>query len=121
YAAERLDPFYASQYNIDEDLNKFGDYPTPAYFARSKKIYQDALNSLKSVDYKSLAENDQQLYRLFNEDMTVGLDGFKYPSEYLAFSQMDNRLLEYLNDSSESLTNFPFDSVKHYEDFVERS
>lgn len=121
HAAERLDPFYATVFNVEEDLNKFGDYPTHAYFARSKKIYEDALNGLKPIHIKKLSSDDQRLYHLFKEDMTVGLNGFKYPSEYLAFNQMDNRLLDYMNDSSETLTSFPFDSVKHYEDFVERS
>ena len=120
-AAKRFDPFYASTYNVEKDLNKFGDFPTPEYFARMKNAYKQALSALKTVDFKSLPENDRQLYRLFKEDMTVSLKGFDYPDEYLAFNQMDNRLLDYLNDSSESLTTFPFDSVKHYEDFVERS
>lgn len=119
-ASKHLDPFKAPYYNVEEDLGKFGDYPTPAYISRSKTIYQNALRELKPVRFDSLPVEDQRTYRIFKEDIEVSLKGFDFPSELLEFNQMDNRLLSYLDDSSEALTTFPFDSVAHYEAFVAR-
>jgi uncharacterized protein (DUF885 family) len=119
--SKHLDPFYASYFNVDEDLGKFGDYASPEYYARSKKIYADALAGIAKVDVATLNENDQRTYRLFKEDMEVNLKGFDYPNELLSFHQMSNRLHAYIDDSSEALTTFPFDTVKHYDDFVNRS
>ena len=53
--------------------------------------------------------------------MEVSLKRASFPVEYLEFNQMDNRLHSFLDDSSQALTNFPFDSVKHYDDFVKRA
>ncbi len=120
-AAKHLDPFSASYFNVEEDLGKFGDYASPQYFKRAKSIFVNAVESLKTIRPETLSEEDHQTYLLFKQDMEVGLKGFDFPDELLAFNQMGNRLHSYLDDSSEALTSFPFDSVKHYEDFISRS
>jgi uncharacterized protein (DUF885 family) len=120
-ASKRVDAFRAPYFNVEEDLSKFGDYPTPAFYARSKAIYQKAVDGLKEVHFDSLSAKDQRTYRIFKEDVEVSLKGFDFPFELLDFNQMENRLHDYLDDSSQALTTFPFDSVKHYEAFIERA
>jgi uncharacterized protein (DUF885 family) len=120
-ASKHVDPFAASYFNVEEDLSKFGDYPTPEFIEREKAIPKTALAKLASIHPDQLAPKDLRSYRIFKEDITVSVKGDEFPSEYLDFNQMGNRLHQYMDDSSESLTSFPFDSVKHYEDFVKRS
>ena len=119
--AKRLDPFMAPYFGVEEDLPKFGDYPSPEFRARAKALVKAALDGLAAVDPVKLAGDRRTTYLLFSEDMRVALRGFDFPSELLDFNQMSNRLHDYLDDSSPELTSFPFDSVKHYEDFVKRS
>jgi uncharacterized protein (DUF885 family) len=120
-ASKHLDAFKASYFNVEEDLGKFGDYPSPAFFAREKSVYQKAINGLKAVRFDSLSAQDQRTYRIFKEDMEVSLEAFDYPFELLEFTQMDNRMHAYLDDSSEALTTFPFDTVGHYDAFIARA
>ena len=41
-ARKRLDPFWATIYNVEEDLSKFGDFATSAYLERAKQMRQVA-------------------------------------------------------------------------------
>jgi uncharacterized protein (DUF885 family) len=120
-ASKHLDPFGAAYFNVEEDLGKFGDFPSPAYYARAKAIVRTAVDSVAKVDPKKLSVEERKSYRLFKDDVDLSLRGFDFPSELLEFNQMGNRLHGYMDDSSPDLTSFPFDSVKHYEDFVHRS
>ena len=120
-AYKRLDAFYAPAYNVEDLLSQFGDYPTPTFYNREKKLYETTIEKLNTVKADQLEGKDKVLYRLINEDLHVSLEGFQYPRELLDFNQMGNRLHAYVDDSSQDLTSFPFDSVKHYEDFVKRS
>lgn len=120
-ASKRVDAFVAPYFNVEENLSKFGDYPSPEFFKRSKAIYETALEKLKKINKNELSSDDKKTYDIFKEDLEVSLDRFNYPNEYLAFNQMENRLHSYLDDSSKELTQFPFDSVKHYDDFIKRS
>jgi uncharacterized protein (DUF885 family) len=120
-ATKHLDPYDAAYYNVEADLSQFGDYPSKDYFERSKKIYQVAIQDLKKINPKNLTDSEQLTYRLFKEDMSVSLEGFDFPNEYLALNQMQSRLHDYIDSSSEALTSFPFDSVAHYEAYLKRS
>jgi uncharacterized protein (DUF885 family) len=120
-AYKRLDAFQAPTYNVEELLSQFGDYPSPSYYDRNKKLLLNTTEKLKTVHADALQGKDKVLYRLMNEDVAVSLEGFKYPRELLDFNQMSNRLHAYIDDSSQDLTTFPFDNVKHYDDFVKRS
>lgn len=118
----RQDPFsMAAYYGIEEDLGKFGDYPGDSFTRRAKAIRQKALDGLKTMKFEALPASDQKLFRLFKEDMVVSLQELEFPTDDLDFNQLDNRLHDYIDQTNESLTQFPFDSVKHYEDFVRRS
>ncbi|MCM0605003.1 MAG: DUF885 domain-containing protein [Xanthomonadaceae bacterium] len=119
--AKRVDAFMAPYYNVEENLSKFGDFPSPEFFKRKKELYVTALEKLNHLKKDTLSHDDRKTYDIFKEDMEVSLDQLSYPNEYLSFNQMDNRLHSYLDDSSKELTQFPFDSVKHYNDFIKRS
>jgi uncharacterized protein (DUF885 family) len=120
-ATKRLDAFEAPYFNVEEDLGKFGDYPAPEFFDRSKQIIQTALNDIQSINPSNLTASEQITYRLFKEDMEVSLKGFDFPTRYLDLNQMGNRLHDYMDTSSQALTSFPFDTAKHYRDYLERS
>jgi len=120
-ASKKHDPFYAPYFNVEEDLDKFGDYPAPEYYARLKRIIATALENLKEVQPQELTEKDRRTLRLFKDDLEISLKSFDFPSELLRVTQMDSRLHEFMDDSSKELTSFPFNSVKHYRDFAKRS
>ncbi len=120
-AVRKLDAFHAPDFNIEEDLSKFGDYPSPEYFERSKKIVLNTNQKLKTVDFKKLSLSDQRTYRLFKEDIDQSVMSLRFPEEYLAFNQISNRLQSFLDESNPALTDFPFDSTKHYSDFIKRA
>lgn len=120
-ASKKLDPYSAPYFNLEEDLDKFGDYPSAAYFERAKSIDQQAYTELQKINLDKLQASEWRTYKLFEQNLRLSLESYKYPIRYLSFNQMGNRLSSYLDDSSESLTMFPFDSVKHYEAFIRRS
>lgn len=121
-AAKRLDPYYAPIFGVEDELSSFGDYLTPEQRERAKTVRKAALSALKPIKQKKLSASDMILFRLFKEDLEHGLKYYDYPLYlYDSFTQMDNRLRSYIDDSSPELTSFPFDSKQHYDDFVERS
>lgn len=120
-AVKRVDPYYAPYFNVEDDLDKFGDYLSADYLTRSKKVAADAVEKLRMVDPSALSAKDRRVYALFKGDVGMALRQFDFPSELLDFNQMDNRLREYIDASSHDLTDFPFDSVKHYDAFLKRS
>lgn len=120
-ARKRVDPFNAPYFEVEEDLPKFGDFPSPEMIARTKAVYEDAATSLKTINPANLSAKDLLAYKLFKNDVELKLAALTLPFEYFDFSQMENRFREYLDDSSPALTAFPFDSVAHYRAFIKRS
>ncbi|MBP6217165.1 MAG: DUF885 domain-containing protein [Oligoflexales bacterium] len=120
-SSKKLDAYRATRYNLEEDFDKFGDYASPAYFDRAKQILLTAAADLKAVSSDGLSPDETLDYLLFKKTVEMELKSFDFPSRYLEFNQMDNRLISYLDETSQSLTSFPFDTVKHYDAFVKRS
>jgi uncharacterized protein (DUF885 family) len=118
---KHLDAYAATYFNVEEDLDKFGDYLSAHQHNQGKKILQDALAKLKTIEVDKLPAKDQRTYRLFQDDMQDGLNVYDFPFDDLSFNQMDSRMKGYIDESSQALTMFPFDSVKHYDDFIKRS
>lgn len=118
---KRLDAFNAPFFNVEEDLPKFGDYLSPELKKTTKALMADTLRELKKIDSGSLDEKYSVTYDLFREDLENSLKGFDFPSEEISIDHKWTRLTGYLDDSSPSLTAFPFATVKNYEDFVARS
>jgi uncharacterized protein (DUF885 family) len=113
-ARKKTDPYFAPYYNVEEDLDKFGDYLSPEYFAREKAIFVEALKSLTSINEKNLNSSEK-------DDMQLSLEALNHHLQYFSFNQMGSRLRDYIDDSSPALTSFPFKTAKHYQSFVKRS
>lgn len=120
-AIKHLDPYEAPYFNIEEDLEKFGDFGSDEYWARGEKILIEALRQLETVNPETLPSNEKLAYRLFKEDMELSLADYKFPIRYLQVNQMSNRLLNFMNSANQSLTKFPFDSIAHYDAFLKRA
>jgi uncharacterized protein (DUF885 family) len=118
---KRLDPFSAPYFNIEADLEKFGDYPSDDLLQRAKKQTEKSLHDLKSINVKKLAAKDLIAYKLFKGDQEVFLEGFQFPGKYLEFTQMVNRLRAYIDLADPGISTFPFDTLAHYEAFLKRS
>lgn len=120
-ARKHVDPYWAFYFGIEDDLAKFGDYPSPAARERSRRTYADGLAALAAVRPERLTPHDRLTYALFREDLEVALAGFAFPTDLLGFTPMGNRALQFLDDANPALTDFPFDSVAHYEAFLRRA
>jgi uncharacterized protein (DUF885 family) len=120
-AQKKLDAYNAFLFDIEEDLPKFGDFLSPEFLKRSKQIEVDAQSTLKSVDASQLTGEDLTTYKLFKSRVDLNVESFNFPWEDLTFNQMDSRLSNYLESANPGLTGFPFDSAKHYRDFIARS
>jgi uncharacterized protein (DUF885 family) len=120
-ASKRIDPYWATYYNVEEDLDEFGGYLSPEWLQSGKHNVETALAQVKEIDPDQLSAKDRRTYALFKGDLELSLKGYEFPFEFVEFNQMSNRLRQYIDDSSKDLTYFPFDSVKHYDDFVKRS
>lgn len=118
---KRSDPFWAPYFNVEEDFDKFGNYPSPEYYKNLKQINQTASDQLKTINAEALSAQDQLAYRLFKDDIAIGLAWFDTFNRYLDFNQLNNRLNTYMNDASPALTQFPFKTMKHFEAFLKRS
>lgn len=118
---KRLDTFNAPYFNVEEDLPKFGDYLSPELKVVTKKLLSETLKELKKIDYSKLNEQTQITYDLFKEDLENSLTAFDFPMEVLTIDHKSTRLMSYLDDSSPNLAAFPFNTVKNYQDFVQRS
>jgi uncharacterized protein (DUF885 family) len=117
----RLDPFYATYFNIEEDLGTFGDYLSPEFEVRERKLVVDTVVSLREIQPSKLNEKDQLVYALLKHEVELALRGLDLPLKFFSFDQMGNRIRAFLDDTSPELTSFPFDSIKHYEDFISRA
>lgn len=119
--AKRLDAYWATYFNVEEDLSKFGNYQDPEQREKSKLLIEQSLQSLTQVSRDQLGKFEKLTYDLFKSDLENNLRALAFPYERLDFNQMGNRFRQYLDDTSPGLSAFPFDSVKHYDDFVKRS
>lgn len=118
---KRLDPYHAPYFNNEEDFSKFGDYMSPDYFERDKTLMRQALQDLKTVDVSKLNLEDLIAYKLFKSNVEVELRSYDFPRELLSFTQMGNRVRSFIDMANADLSNFPFKTVKNYEDFTVRA
>jgi uncharacterized protein (DUF885 family) len=114
-------PFYAAYFNREDDLKKFGDTAAPEFFDAEEKMAKKAFAGVQSIDPSGLSASERIACELFFEDLKSNVDLFKFDRRYLGFNQMDNQLTEYMYSADPKLTDFPFDSVKHFEDWITRS
>lgn len=118
---KRLDAYNAPYFNIEEDLGTFGDFLSPELTTKHKAIVEKALVELKKVETRQLNESYKITYDLFKEDLETSLEGFNFPVDAMSLNNKWSRLTGYMEDSSPSLTQFPFATVKNYEAFISRA
>ncbi|MBL7545550.1 MAG: DUF885 family protein, partial [Bdellovibrionaceae bacterium] len=118
---KKLDAYNAPYFNLEEDLDKFGDYLSPEFREKHKKLVIETLKELKKVDLKQLNQSYQITYDLLKEDLETALESYQFPLDAMTVDNKGMRLIAYLEDSSPSLSLFPFSTVKHYDAFVARA
>lgn len=117
----RLDPYYAPSFDLEEGLAEFGDFPSEAYFRRYEKLMRKTERELKAIKVESLNAEDRLSYEILQTNLEENLRDLAFPNRFLDFSQMSNRALSYLKSANASLTNFPFDTVAHYDAYLARA
>ncbi|MBI4544748.1 MAG: DUF885 domain-containing protein [Gemmatimonadetes bacterium] len=86
-----------------------------AAIERRKRELRDPLLVLESIERSRLSERDRLNYDLFRRNLEEALEGARFPSEYLALTQLGGP--QYLADVIQAM---PAASVRDYEDMVAR-
>ena len=118
---KHFDPAGAAYFNVEEDLGKFGEYPSQEFFNRADRLTLDTAAKINLIDASKLSPKSLLTYRLFKEGSDTSVRGLQFPHRYLEFGHLWNRLHQYIDEANPELTGFPFDSVRHYEAFVKKS
>ncbi len=83
------------------------------------RFYKKYQAEIKTVDTTGMDGEQKLSYRLFNYEMDMGLEGLKFPTQYLPFNQFWGLHLDIAQLGSGS-GNQPFKTVKDYDDFLKR-
>ena len=119
---KHLDAFYdAINFKLEDDLGKFGDFLTPASIQKEKDLNRDSLKALQSLNASALTGEELTTYKLFAQKMDLRVRLAEFPDEELSFTQWGNRLSAYIDSANAATSSFPFDSLKHYHDYLSRS
>jgi uncharacterized protein (DUF885 family) len=84
--------------------------------ARRKREPQVVFKVIESIDRSKLSPTDQLNFDLFRKNTAVAKEGTRFPSEFLALSQMDG----VQQDAVRLLNISPRKNVKDYEDILAR-
>jgi uncharacterized protein (DUF885 family) len=118
----QLNQFSALYYGPYRFLDQFGDYMSAAYMVKERALNLRMLKELEKINPKNLSPARLQTYQIFKLDMDSHAQVDKYPWEYLAFNQMNERLRDFIElANTNSYSEFPFDSFDHYQDFIKRA
>ncbi len=83
------------------------------------KFYKRYLTEIGKIDSTQLTGQDLMSYRLFKYEMTMGIEGLKYPTHLMPVTQFWAFTLE-LPQLGSGAGNQPFKTVKDYEDWLKR-
>ena len=84
-----------------------------------QRFYNKYQNELAAIDTASLNADEKISYRLFKYEMSMGLEGLKYHSNYLPINQFWSLTLD-LPQLGSGEGNQPFKSVQDYDNFLKR-
>jgi uncharacterized protein (DUF885 family) len=84
-----------------------------------KRFYTRYLQMLDGVDSSSLSEVQKTSLGLFRYEMSMNLEGLKYPTHYMPINQFWSLTLD-LPTLGSGLGNQPFKTEKDYRDFLKR-
>jgi uncharacterized protein (DUF885 family) len=103
--------------------NRYNDRMTitisQTFIDSAKKFYSGYLKRVQAIDTINLSESDMISYRLFNYEMNMSLEGYKYPINLMPINQFWSPTLD-LPLLGSGKGNQPFKTVKDYDDFLKR-
>lgn len=115
-----LDPIYGTETTgEDRFLDKFEITISPRSLARRKGLLLRVQRSLRSIDPHSLPAHDHVTYDLLKRQVTLGMEGLRYPWHMLPIDQyggMPSQMAQYATGQNMQ----PFETVAHYEAFLRR-
>lgn len=83
------------------------------------RFYKRYLDEIGNIDSTQLQGQDLMSYRLFKYEMTMGIEGLKYPTHLMPITQFWAFTLE-LPQLGSGTGNQPFKTVKDYDDWIKR-
>ena len=108
-------PEFATSIGDTRFDDRWSDISQTAIDARKAEI-QWPIAAIKSIDRSKLSKADQLNYDLYHRDLELGLEGNKYPGEWLQLSQLGG----VHQGVPQELTQMRTDSVKAYENILAR-
>ena len=114
-----LNPIFATELGDPRFDDRFGDYASASWMADSLGIEQEALERLAAVDPEQLGVEDRSSYDAFRFQRELAVHGYRYPSELLPLSQVENRALEFAELGSGRGVH-PFRTTRDYDHFLAR-
>ncbi len=83
-------------------------------------FYEKQLGALSKIDSAGLNENDQLSYLIFKREMSMGLEGLRFPGHLMPINQFWGTTLE-LPVLGSAQGNQPFKTPKDYDNFLKRA
>ena len=89
------------------------------FIEKEKTFYKDTEQQLQNIDYKNLSDEDKIVYAVLQFKIKDYLEGTKFHSELIPFSQFDGLPLQFplLGSGAGSQ---PFKTIKNYNDWLKR-
>lgn len=114
----RIDPFWSPYYG-EGDYSKLGNdlaqSTRDAYIAHYKNI----LSQLEKINPAKLSEFERDTYDLLQTEVTLQMREMQLPFHFLSISSWSGcRIVDHISSAAQW---FPFQRLKHYEDFLKRS
>ena len=121
YWQERMQlfPFDATSNGDNRYNDRFTITIANSFRDSLKRFYQKYLDQVNQVDTTGLDDNDMISYRLMKYEMHMGLDGLKFPTNYMPINQFWARTLD-MPQMGAGTGNQPFKTVKDYDNWLKR-
>jgi uncharacterized protein (DUF885 family) len=111
----RESPEFATYIGFPGGNNRWSDF-SPAGIEHRHTLLREQLKTAQSIDRSRLTATEQIYLDLFIRRMAGKVEGFRFPSEQLAFTQTDGFQLEV----PWALANAPASTVRDYDDLLAR-
>jgi len=115
----QLNPLAATARGDHRYDDRFGDYVSERWMADMLAMEQEALEKLRTVDPARLSGEDLLTYESFRYGREIAIEGFRYPSELLPFSQFAGLHTHFAVLGSGNGAH-PFRTAQDYDNFLGR-
>ncbi len=115
----KIDPFSAPAYGDEKFYAEFGNNLSDESLQKAKELFETYLKRLHAIDQNTLSSIDQDTYKIFENDLKIGLEGFDYPAQEIPIDQMDSQFRAFVKQGNGEL--YPFQTLRNYEDFLKRA